>query len=78
GSDSDVGPQTVTIPHMDYLNLAGGLCAITALEDFNPDIGRHPTPWDLHIAPCFPPGATILIPSFLICHSNVPIQAGEQ
>lgn len=72
------GPQTVTVPHIDYLNLAGGLCAITALGDFDPDAGGHLILWDLRIVLRFPPGATILIPSSLIRHSNVPIQSGEQ
>ncbi len=72
------GPQTVTVPHIDYLNLAGGLCAITALGNFDPDAGGHLVLWDLRIVLRFPPGATVLIPSSLIRHSNVPIQAGEQ
>lgn len=72
------GPRTVTVPHIDYLNLAGGLCAITSLGDFDPDLGGHLILWDLRMVVRFPPGATILIPSALVRHSNVPIQRGEQ
>lgn len=72
------GPRTVTVPHIDYLNLAGGLCAITSLGDFDPDLGGHLILWDLRMVIRFPPGSTILIPSALVRHSNVPIQRGEQ
>ena len=34
--------------------------------------------WDLGLVIRFPPGSTILIPSALLTHSNVPIQPGEE
>jgi hypothetical protein len=34
--------------------------------------------WDLGLAVRFPPGSTIMIPSALLTHSNVPIQTGEE
>ncbi|KAF9489949.1 hypothetical protein BDN71DRAFT_1400715 [Pleurotus eryngii] len=67
------GPSTVSIPHTDCANLAYGLCAVTALGNFNPDKGGHLILWDPHVVIRFPPGTTLLIPSALVQHSNVPI-----
>ncbi|KAJ7917983.1 hypothetical protein B0H13DRAFT_1607782, partial [Mycena leptocephala] len=71
------GPRTVTFPHVDAANLAWGWCCITALGDFNPDLGGHLVLWDLNLVIRFPPGSTIMIPSALLRHSNVSIQQGE-
>ncbi|KAJ7678299.1 hypothetical protein DFH06DRAFT_1317081 [Mycena polygramma] len=43
------GPATVTLPHLDFANLAWGWCAITALGDFDPDKGGHLILWDLKL-----------------------------
>ncbi|KAJ7460536.1 hypothetical protein FB451DRAFT_1341308 [Mycena latifolia] len=67
------GPRAICAPHLDFTNLSWGWCAITALGDFDPDLGGHLILWDLHLVICFPPGSTILLPSALIRHSNVPI-----
>ncbi|KAJ7314861.1 hypothetical protein DFH08DRAFT_716294 [Mycena albidolilacea] len=72
------GPSTVTLPHIDALNLAWGWCAITALGDFNPDLGGHLVLWDLRLIIRFPPGSTILIPSALLRHSNIGIGLNER
>ncbi|KAJ8487289.1 hypothetical protein ONZ45_g14393 [Pleurotus djamor] len=72
------GPQTVSIPHLDYANLSTGMCAITALGDFDPDVGGHLVLWELRIILRFPVGSTVLIPSALIHHSNLPIQPHEK
>jgi hypothetical protein len=71
------GPRTVTFPHIDALNLAWGWCAIIALGLFNADLGGHLVLWDLKLIICFPAGSTILIPSALLRHSNLPIQDHE-
>ncbi|KAJ7803508.1 hypothetical protein B0H14DRAFT_2275151, partial [Mycena olivaceomarginata] len=71
------GLRTICAPHLDFANLAWGWCAITALGDFDPDLGGHLILWDLRMVIRFPPGSTILIPSALIRHSNVPIRAHE-
>ncbi|KAJ7151900.1 hypothetical protein C8R43DRAFT_886530 [Mycena crocata] len=71
------GPRTITAPHLDFANLAWGWCAITALGWFDADLGGHLILWDLRLVIRFPPGATILLPSALIRHSNVPIRAHE-
>ncbi|KAJ3833547.1 hypothetical protein F5878DRAFT_402781 [Lentinula raphanica] len=72
------GPAAVSYPHTDNANVAFGWCSITALGDYNPDLGGHLVLWDLGLIIRFPPGATILIPSALLVHSNVPIQEGEK
>ncbi|THU79338.1 hypothetical protein K435DRAFT_697978, partial [Dendrothele bispora CBS 962.96] len=71
------GPRTVSRPHRDGANLAFGWCAITALGNFDPNKGGHLILWDLGLVIRFPPGSTILIPSALIKHSNIPVQNGE-
>ncbi|KAJ7435096.1 hypothetical protein B0H11DRAFT_1756505 [Mycena galericulata] len=71
------GPSTITLPHLDFANLAWGWCAITALGRFDPNKGGHLILWDLMLIIRFPPGSTILIPSAIVRHSNVSIQQGE-
>ncbi|KAJ7023915.1 hypothetical protein C8F04DRAFT_969588 [Mycena alexandri] len=56
-------PHAITIPHLDFGNLAWGWCVITALGRFNPDCRGHLILEDLKLVICFPPGSTILIPS---------------
>ncbi|KAF4565733.1 hypothetical protein EYR40_002197 [Pleurotus pulmonarius] len=73
----NLGPQTVSITHADSANLAYGLCAITALGDFDPDQGGQLILWNLRVVIRFPPGSTLLVPSALIPHSNLPIQPEE-
>ncbi|KAL0958557.1 hypothetical protein HGRIS_000697 [Hohenbuehelia grisea] len=72
------GPQTVCLPHLDSANLPWGWCAITALGRFNPDAGGHLVLWDYGLVIQCPPGSTILIPSAIVRHSNIPILEGEQ
>ncbi|KAL7278386.1 LOW QUALITY PROTEIN: hypothetical protein ACG7TL_008366 [Trametes sanguinea] len=74
----NLGPQTATYPHIDHLNLPSGLCAVTALGEFDPRNGGHLILWDLELIVEFPPGATVLIPSALIRHSNTPVQSWEK
>ncbi len=73
----NLGPQTVSITQADSANLAYGLCAITALGDFDPDQGGQLILWNLRVVIRFPPGSTLLVPSALIPHSNLPIQPEE-
>jgi hypothetical protein len=74
----NLGPQTVCGPHLDFANLPFGYCAITALGQFDPTKGGHLVLWECKLVIEFPPGSTILIPSAIITHSNVAIQAGEK
>ncbi|KAK7064876.1 hypothetical protein R3P38DRAFT_2491182, partial [Favolaschia claudopus] len=71
------GPATITLPHIDFRNLAWGWCSITALGDYDPDFGGHLVLWDLKLVIRFPPGSTILIPSAILRHSNTNIRAHE-
>ncbi|KZT00442.1 uncharacterized protein LAESUDRAFT_666199, partial [Laetiporus sulphureus 93-53] len=71
------GPAACTVKHRDVQNLPFGWCAITALGDFDPKLGGHFVLWDMKLVIEFPPGATILIPSAIVQHSNVVIQSGE-
>lgn len=76
-STFNLGPNTITLDHTDAANVAHGLCAITALGDYDPKLGGHLILFDLGLIIEFPPGATILIPSAVFRHGNTPIQPGE-
>ncbi|KAI0054623.1 hypothetical protein BV25DRAFT_1939900, partial [Artomyces pyxidatus] len=73
----NLGPNTICFSHRDSANYPTLPCAITALGDFDPDVGGHLYLWDLGLKIRFPPGSTILLPSAGIRHGNVPIQRGE-
>ncbi|KAJ7042270.1 hypothetical protein C8F04DRAFT_946206, partial [Mycena alexandri] len=62
----------------DFGDLSWGWHAITALGWFNPDLGGHLILWNLKFVICFALGATILIPSAIVCHSNLPIRAHKK
>ena len=74
---ANLGPRTVTRPHIDHLNLPNGWCAITALGRYDHTRGGHLVLWDLKLIIEFPPGSTILIPSSIFKHSNLPIADDE-
>ncbi|KAI0707016.1 hypothetical protein C8Q76DRAFT_629056 [Earliella scabrosa] len=74
----NLGPRTVTYRHTDHLNVSWGWCAITAFGTYDYTQGGHLILWDLGIAFEFPPGATILIPSAVLTHSNVAIAEHER
>ncbi|PPQ77495.1 hypothetical protein CVT26_006141 [Gymnopilus dilepis] len=71
------GPRTTCFKHKDFANLPFGLCAVTALGSFDPKRGGHLILWELELVIEFPPGATILLPSAIIAHSNIPVQSNE-
>jgi hypothetical protein len=74
----NLGPRTVCIPHVDFANLPFGYCAITALGDYDPKKGGHLVLWDCKLIIEFPPGSTILVPSAIVTHSNVPVGETER
>lgn len=74
----NMGPRSFSPPHVDSGNNAGGWCTSTALGPFNPDKGGHFVLWNLKLVIRFPPGSSILFPSALITHSNIPIQEDEK
>lgn len=53
------------------------MCAITALGNFDHTLGGHLVLWDLKLVIEFPAGATILLPSATLRHSNIAVQDGE-
>ena len=69
--------RAASYPHRDYGNLAWGWCSITALGDFDPDVGGHLVLWESGLILRFPPGSTILIPSSIVTHSNTAIKPEE-
>ncbi|TFK70510.1 hypothetical protein BDN72DRAFT_766374, partial [Pluteus cervinus] len=73
----NLGPKCITHEHTDPGNVAFGLCAITALGNFNPKTSGLLILYDLKLLIQFPPASTILIPSAIFRHGNTPIQDGE-
>lgn len=74
----NLGPRTVSYAHVDQKNLPWGWCTITAAGEFDPVCSGHLILWDLEMFIEFPPGATVLIPSALLCHSNTTIAPHER
>ncbi|KAJ3912291.1 hypothetical protein F5877DRAFT_54259, partial [Lentinula edodes] len=52
-------------------------CAITALGAFDPRRTAQLILWELKFVLNFPHGATVLIPSGVITHSNTPVATGD-
>ncbi|KAF7978208.1 hypothetical protein HWV62_1190 [Athelia sp. TMB] len=77
-STLNFGPATQSFPHVDFNNLSFGICSVTALGDFDHTRGGHLILWDLDLVVEFPAGATILLPSAVLRHSNTAIQSGEK
>ncbi|KAJ7510737.1 hypothetical protein B0H11DRAFT_1701179 [Mycena galericulata] len=71
------GPDAVTFDHVDFLNLAHGLCAITCAGNFDPTTGGQVHLRQLRLVLQCPSGASLLIPSGCLDHGNTPIQRGE-
>ena len=67
------GPATATYEHLDHQNYAGGFCVVTALGDFDSTLGGHIFLRELGIVAEFPAGSSVLLPSAVINHGNVPI-----
>ncbi|KAF8224354.1 hypothetical protein L208DRAFT_1311947 [Tricholoma matsutake] len=67
------GPATWCYRHMDWGNLAFGVCIITNVGKFDSTCGSHLILWECGIVIEFPPGMSIIIPSAVISHSNLPI-----
>ncbi|KAI0668120.1 hypothetical protein C8Q78DRAFT_942006, partial [Trametes maxima] len=69
----NLGLQVVTYEHLDSLNLPAGLCAITAIGEYDYEQGGHVLFWDLMLMVEFPLGALMFIPSAMFRHSNTTI-----
>ncbi len=77
GVTFNLGPRTVTFGHRDHHNLPFGWCCVTALGDFDHEQGGHLVLWDLKLVIQIPAGASYLIPSAILKHSNVDIGKQE-
>jgi hypothetical protein len=73
----NINSSVATEMHTDYENWAPNFCCVTAIGRFDPTKGGHIVFWNISLAIEFPPGCSILFPSALITHSNIPIQPGE-
>jgi hypothetical protein len=71
------GPETCCYRHKDWGNLAFGICVITNTGNFDPTRGGHLILWKCGLIIEFPPGSSIMVPSTVISHSNIPIQPSE-
>jgi hypothetical protein len=71
------GPSVVCDFHADHLNWATGICAITAGGTFDYKKGGHLVLREYKLILEFPPCVTILLPSAMVTHGNVPIGPGE-
>jgi hypothetical protein len=67
------GPRTCCTPHTDFANLPFGICSIYAAGNYDPKAGGHLVLWECGLVIEFPPGSTVLIPSAIVTHSNVPV-----
>jgi hypothetical protein len=67
------GPRTCCFPHTDFSNLPFSICSIYVAGDYNPMEGGHLILWECGLVIEFSPGSTILIPSAVVTHSNVPV-----
>ncbi|KAK7039293.1 hypothetical protein VNI00_010198 [Paramarasmius palmivorus] len=76
------GPRTVCVEHTDFGNRPDGFCGVTALSPtqggYDYKKGGHMILWDLRVVIEFPPGATILLLSAVLRHSNVAIAHNER
>ncbi|KAJ7206715.1 hypothetical protein C8J57DRAFT_1541288 [Mycena rebaudengoi] len=71
------GPRSVAYDHLDFLNLAGGLCLLTVGGRFDHKKGAHLYLRQLKLIIESPSGASLLIPSACMNHGNTPLQPGE-
>ena len=73
----NLGPKVETVEHYDSKNKTEGWIAVTALGNFNPQIGGHLILRELGLVVEFPAGSTVLFPSAIIRHGNVPVLPHE-
>ena len=74
----NMGPRVSCKPHVDHANPAYGICAITALGNFNDEYGGQLVLDELGLVIQFPANTTIYIPSASVGHHNLPVHIGEE
>ncbi|KAK4331281.1 LigA [Rhodotorula toruloides] len=65
--------QVHCLEHVDYKNVAGGVCAVLAYSDFDSTKSHYLIFHDLRLVIEFPAGTLAVYPSFLLAHSNVSL-----
>jgi hypothetical protein len=65
------------LDHTDFNNLSHGLCALTALGNYDHTVGGHLILFGLKLAVQFSVKSTALITSGCVSHGNTPICEGE-
>ncbi|KAJ7884169.1 hypothetical protein B0H14DRAFT_2255492, partial [Mycena olivaceomarginata] len=73
----NLGPDVVTPEHLDMLNYAYGMCAVTSGGKFNHQLGGHIYIDRLKVVCEFPSGASVLLLSGACHHGNTPIAPRE-
>lgn len=73
----NVGDRCVCGAHVDGMNLACGLCMVIPFGTFDFRKGGHLILHELKLVIEVPPGGTVLFPSAIITHENIPIAEGE-
>lgn len=73
----NLGPRVITVEHFDSANFAPAWIAVTSLGNFDYKKGGHMILRSLGVVVEFPSGTTVLFPSSVLQHGNVPIQEGE-
>jgi len=73
----NVDEQCICLPHIDSKNLAGGLCLASPFGLFDHTQGGHLILHELKLVLEVPAGASVLFPSAIITHENVPIADHE-
>lgn len=71
------GSRTCCKQHKDFNDLPFGMCSIYGAGRYDSKEGGHLVLWEAGLVIEFPPGSTILIPSAILTHSNVPVPKGS-
>ncbi|KAH9911622.1 uncharacterized protein BXZ73DRAFT_56850, partial [Epithele typhae] len=75
---ANLGPHTACVDHLDMLNYPGCPCVLTALGDFDPNVGGHLYFPQLRLYIRFPPGCTALLCSAALRHGNTRLLDPKQ
>ncbi|KAJ7034645.1 hypothetical protein C8F04DRAFT_955953, partial [Mycena alexandri] len=72
------GPHRRTVAQgVPHRFVPGALSILTALGKYNPLRGGHVILWELGFVVCFPPGASIILPTGVIHYSFVRVRPDE-
>lgn len=74
----NVGPQVVTEPHRDIMNLVFGICAVAVAGDFDHTAGGHLVFREAKVIMELRAGDVVLFPSAGITHYNIPLSTADE